>query len=404
LINKKWYLILLQVSTALFTLSLFLPLKFNAVAIMILGASGITTLFIEKKFKLNFQTLPLILLFAYLLLSLLWSENKVDGAYEIERKFSYLIFPVLFSLTGQHSGLIHQTFFKSLRLICLGVGSFLIVIGILAYNDFGRFPVYHDLSGAVGFSAIYLSALFLIALFSLIFNQKWQGINLVWIVFFIAILIALSSKMILAVALIGILTKLVLDYRKNWKIMTIMLIAIIFIVFGPAKKRLNEINFNKVSLAFQSQEKFDIHTDFDGLNLRLFLIRLGLEDTGPTTFTFGEGVGDYQDVLNKKFKDYGIYLGNKNFNDSGYFNHNYHNQYLQIFSQGGGIALILLFIILISTLLKSVISKNELSFALMLFFCAWFLSESVLQKQQGIVLFSFLYTLIHYHKLNEGDI
>ncbi|MCI5055696.1 MAG: hypothetical protein MRY83_06285 [Flavobacteriales bacterium] len=394
---------LLSLAVGLFALSLFLPLKANLFAIYFLGLASLIS-FIKSgaTFKFQKELWPVLALFGYLTLSLIWTENLNEGQFELERKASLVVFPIILSLSRSHMEQVKRVFFDALLLGAVVVSLFLIVIAILAYIDFHRLPVHHDLSNAINAHAVYLSLLLTLALFWIPFRKNGVA-NFILGIPILLTLIFLASKIFLTIIAIVAMGFFYTRVPRKLKVLTILTFAVsclAILLLSPVRERVKDIDISNVNIALG--DHFDYNTRFDGLSIRLFLLRAGVEDVfHGKQMIIGHGIGDFQDRLNQKIIDYNLYIGNEEFNDTGYFNYNYHNQYMQITSQAGIIALIILLIIMVSAFIKTLISSDYFLLISITSMTIWFLTESVLQKQLGIVLFSFLYSLILARSSNE---
>ena len=106
----------------------------------------------------------------------------------------------------------------------------------------------------------------------------------------------------------------------------------------------------------------------------------------------GTGLGSRQQVLNSYYLRYGIYTGNPDLGDGGYLGYNFHNQYLEVMVGTGIPGLILLLFIIA---LKFLMQRGKLFFPSMVYIVLliFFITESVLERQAGIVFFCLVWTL-----------
>jgi O-antigen ligase len=111
----------------------------------------------------------------------------------------------------------------------------------------------------------------------------------------------------------------------------------------------------------------------------------------------GTGIGSRQDVLNSYYIKYGIYTGNPDLGDTGYIGYNFHNQYLEVMVGTGIPGLLMLLSILIFSFF---IQRRQLFFPLMVYLVIFifFISESVLERQAGLVFFCMIWNLQEYSR------
>jgi O-antigen ligase len=108
---------------------------------------------------------------------------------------------------------------------------------------------------------------------------------------------------------------------------------------------------------------------------------------------FGYGIGDAKGQLLKKYYEDGFTFGGDN-------QYNCHNQYLETTLQGGIILSSLLIFILIYLLYISFKRKNYLLFCTIVLFTISFITESVLERQRGVLAFVFF--ICFFNKFNQS--
>lgn len=133
--------------------------------------------------------------------------------------------------------------------------------------------------------------------------------------------------------------------------------------------------------------------DFTALKARNAKIYCSVEVI-KNNFFLGVGAGDCQDELLKQ------YLKN-NFLHGYFRKFNSHNQYLTTFISTGLFGFLILICILIMLMYFAIKNKNDLLFIFIVINALFFLSESVLERQQGIVFFVFFSSLIVVYQYNQ---
>ncbi|MCP4437940.1 MAG: hypothetical protein GY810_03270 [Aureispira sp.] len=137
-----------------------------------------------------------------------------------------------------------------------------------------------------------------------------------------------------------------------------------------------------------SQEKYSYDIPFTGTTLRLMFWKFGKEIiTEQKAWLYGVGVGDSQELLDKKMIDY-------NLKDSGYLGYNFHSQYIETIVEIGLIGLNLLAFILISFFRKMLAVQNIVGIILVIIVATLFLTESALEKHRGIVFLMFFISIL----------
>ncbi|WP_159025554.1 O-antigen ligase [Aquimarina sp. Aq78] len=109
---------------------------------------------------------------------------------------------------------------------------------------------------------------------------------------------------------------------------------------------------------------------------------------------FGYGTGDAQQAL-----DQGNYLlGNDFFI---FYKYNTHNQYLDILLRYGIAGFSVFLLMLFQSYKIAYQNRNALLLIFLILICIFFLTENILQRQHGIVFFSFFYLLLSDQNFNE---
>jgi O-antigen ligase len=84
-----------------------------------------------------------------------------------------------------------------------------------------------------------------------------------------------------------------------------------------------------------------------------------------------------------------MYTGDPVRGDRGYLIYNTHNQFLETILQTGIIGLSVFLIICFSLVKMAVLKKNRMTSFTILLLLAWLFTESVLETQYGIIIFTF---------------
>ena len=111
---------------------------------------------------------------------------------------------------------------------------------------------------------------------------------------------------------------------------------------------------------------------------------------------WGVSSGDTQRLLDDKMTAAHLYTGDKQKGTHGYIGYNFHNQFVENAVQSGCISVIIL-LFLFGVLFCAAFRDGNLFFVLfLLVFFAFFLTESALERQMGIVPFA-LFSLALYN-------
>jgi len=103
-------------------------------------------------------------------------------------------------------------------------------------------------------------------------------------------------------------------------------------------------------------------------------------------------------VLNDYYTTYGIYTGNPDLGDTGYLGYNFHNQYLEVLV-GTGIPGLLILLAILAGIFRAREKLLLFPFSVYILTFIFFMTESVLERQAGIVFFTLLWTFRPYPEI-----
>jgi O-antigen ligase len=299
-----------------------------------------------------------------------------------ERKWLFYIFNIALSVVA---------------LICL-------LLAVVDYNNIHDKSVffYHRLVRPFSHHAIYFSFYLLFCIIFWIergfsFEEKgWPRNSIVFFIAFDVIMILLlSSKVVITIIVIYFLYVFAKQFIKKKNILVIgggsvILAFTLFLVFSsnnPVKKRFSEITQGGLDLL--TQEKFSPDMYFNGLQLRMLNWRFTYEILNEEkAWLLGVGPGDALQKLNEKYVSMNMYKGEGD-TDRGYLSYNCHNQFLETVLQSGTLGLLLLAGAFVSLCLWIGRVGSTEAYIILLSILAFSFTESLLETQYGIFLFSF---------------
>ena len=352
-------------------------------------------IFREKKRLLIFSLSFLYLLY---LIGMVWSDNYSYGWFDLEVKFSLLLFPLIFSTLDEQST---DGDYRRNVLWAFLAGCFTGML-ILLINAFYRYSIYHvrDVFYYTGFSdslhAGYLSMYLVFAcsvlagffLDDLKCRKKIiRGIIVVLSLFFFTMIFLLSSKAgLLTLLMVILLVSVYIWFRKkNWLYGFIFLLIGIALFYGFSKLLpASTSRFAGVNKALRENNRQAGPARNESNADRLLVWKAALKVIIENPFT-GVGTGDVKDALMLQYvKDdatapYQLKL-------------NAHNQYLQTFATLGVLGLLLIMILLIQPITLSLQAKDYLYFVFLLIFAFNLLVESMFEQQAGVIFFAFFNT------------
>ncbi len=349
--------------------------------------------------KINFCW---IIFFILHIISYFISTNQQEAGAILERRLAMAAFPFLVfgSVTPYQLKNIGYAF-------VIGVISALVFCYIKAFQHFvidhqlNNF-FYHQLTSAIKMNAVYMSAYVVFAIHILLFYINWKKQKIIAIALFSFLLFScfmLSSKMMFLVLFLGLTVK---AFHSGWiknKIrLLLILITTTFVIVTTIAltPQIRDRFLLELTSDFSilQNEHYTYDTPFTGTSLRLRIWKFCIEILNEqNTWLSGVGTGDFQDLLNQKYTSTGIYIGNPKLHDTGYLGYGPHNEYIEIlFSLG--VPALLFFVFILTLLWKYAIKSNHYLLIQLLLICTlFFVTESVLSTNKGVIFFMF-FTLL----------
>lgn len=143
-----------------------------------------------------------------------------------------------------------------------------------------------------------------------------------------------------------------------------------------------------------SKEKFNENDYFNGTAFRVYQVRIFKELVQEDPLVWlGYGLNASMKKIEQKSAEHNVFEGA--LLNQRYARQNYHNQYIEVFSDLGIMGLFLLLAMLFINLKNSFTAKDFVHIAFAILMIALLLTESFLWRQRGIVLFMLLYCLFN---------
>ncbi len=394
--------------------SLPISIKFNSLAI-VLGGIIITVLFLKTPSRIRSKQI-LFYIIPFLFFGI-HAMGAFDGSYtvanwrELEQMLPFLVIPLLFILGSIRKEEFTQVSLFALVLSLIISGLIMIVqsimVVVISHDWYGL--VYHQFVLPMQSGAIYHSLFLLVAIIQIneiVILEKHRRVKYLVVTFFLIMLFLSASKLILGIGIPILILKYrkeVLFVLKRRKILIPILGLLAIIVLIPVGLRVVEISKPNFDIVFAKQYRYD--SPLNGLNLRLIQSRFGFEILNKSdAWVNGVGINNSQNLLDNLYIKYGLYTGYEGTDDTGYLNYNFHNQFVETLVRSGVIGLILLVMMLI---LLTVTKQSYLFVSkwVVLVIVMLFLTESVLERQLGIVYFCLIYSscFIEQTKLNSNN-
>ena len=392
LIEKHGNTILGLLTAMMFALPIIpSPVRPTCIILFVIG-SILSSCYSPQQFRWRYFLLNASVFIVYLV-SLIYSEDINYGFRKIETGASLIVFPLIFSLIStRHLNYIFENIYKFMWIFITTVLIANLAFFIKFYTHYNfvdslqHFPniIRSDVFGW-NIHPIYLSMHIAIAIiFSLFLIKKGLSVKnmiillLMDLVLILFLLIMIKKGPILGLVMIMSLLVLLFKNRNLWifygAIITVVIGVIIFHPKVNSKfSELLEINKNN-------------HDELTSTNIRMKIYDCAVDITSEAGI-FGFGLGDGKNQLVNCYVEKEAFA----LSDSQY---NSHNQYLGFILNIGYLGLILFLLFVGIRVIKAYSHKNYLALAVVLFYCIVMFSENILEREQGVIFFSFFANLL----------
>lgn len=361
----------------------------------------------EKKREFNWKFwLINSSVYLFYVFTILYTSNLNYALKKLETSLSLIVFPLIFSLLWNIKDKINFKkllndniiiFFHSVFLYAVIIISRLIYVGLFSnINDPGfsrHFTQYVPLVGQHPiYASMYLGLGFLSFLYLIQFkkNIKYKLLLIVEVLFIILLLLLLASKGVLLSTFVTIFIYClsIISNRTNRIIIVISILGFLIFSIKYTPSLSNRFNSFKSSLLI---------TNYKG-KLNSTQTRKIIYDCSLTllknNWILGYGIGDANDQLKSCFE-----TKYKNILEGGF---NAHNQYLSIFLNCGLLGLLTVFYFLFYNFKILLYEKNYFYISVFLFFITIFFIENILERQSGVILFSFFINFFSFINLKKS--
>jgi len=387
--TNQLFLNAFNLGVLLFSVSILLPFNFRNIPFLIFS---LVMLYFFCKPKLNSEKKYLkilivnVLYFIFMLISISYTDNFNEGAENLLSISPMLIMPLTFYAVYTRNNIkqeITQTrlqelffistilFFSAILIYSLFKGFFTKTY-LLHYPEritvkFGKYSM-HPLYASI---LVIISLIFSTSIYKTLKRSFTKFLFFISIAFLFCQLILLARKgPILISAIISIVYFIYLNKRKALGYFILMLIIFVILIFS--NQLLKERFYEFLSVILNP----DLN-NIGSTSTRLRIYNFSLEAISKAPI-FGYGIGDVKDVLSKYYIE----------NNSTYFNS--HNQFLGAWLSSGIMGFISFLLIFVIGLKKAIKSRDFVYFSVLFLFFAMALIENFIEKQNGILLFSFL--------------
>ncbi|GJM32584.1 MAG: hypothetical protein DHS20C18_15850 [Saprospiraceae bacterium] len=355
---------------------------------------------------------PFLALYLLHILSLLWTQDIEHGLFILEKKASLFLLPIAIAMDLQiKKEMVYQAMF-SLIIGCSLALWFCSIYACWNYLQIADTTVffYHELGAPLDkFNAIYFS---FYAFLSLVFlfelerkSELFQGKKWLQALLLFSLLgglVLLSSRLFILLTLLFLLFIGLRRFQSGafpWRYKLTAILALIFLGIGILSTSFPQQRFKELrgsDFRVLQQETFHWDTPFNGLTLRLLLLKFAMEILAEKqAFLGGVGVGDAQNELDQTFIKHNLYHGNAELGDQGYLGYNTHNAFMELWLQIG-IGGLFFFTIILGQAWGFSLNTGYYALVFMVLAITGFaLIEGILERQRGIVLITYFLSIFY---------
>lgn len=402
---------LIDISLGLILASLPLPFGFINITF---GFFIVSCLVSYKTLQFNLNKTLIIPIVYYLLcvLSLVFSVDTQETIKYLSKGIFFLIIPLCFfflpKINQKRRNFIFDIFSYAMgftALFCIARAG----IRFIKTGDIDYF-FYHELV-SLEVNAIYVSLFIGTAFIYLLNKISKKSLEYILLIILFAFLILLSSKNVIVITLIATIISLFKIVKVNRK----KSIFALFIVAGIAVIPLSQKLYERFQLEFKNtsenvvidngiinvslqnawlQDQFDHNHYFNGSAFRVYQARIFKEIISVDhRYLTGYGSSAVQPKIKEVQLEDGLY--------DYYLDLNFHNQYLQSFANLGILGFVMILIFNGINWFKSCKTNDMFFVYYALLTTSIMFTESLFERQRGIVFFVLMYCILHQTILNK---
>ena len=342
----------------------------------------------------------------------LHTHNFTDQAKTVSKEATLVAISFVFCTGAFANGETFRRLLTWYYALLIVSSAYCLAIAVHNYRLSGDSSVffYHLLTRPISQNAVFFSVYVVFGILFLLspYGEPMAGslsrqgrklLRLLLLLFFLAMVILLNSKLLLAVALLIMIFAALRRYsfREHKRVFLIAGGVLAALVIGlavtknPISDRYRDMEGD---LEIVKQPQFSPAMYFNPLQLRLLEFRFAWEIIREhRSLVFGVSPGDSQDLLDQKYVQTNMYIGNPaegpRRHIRGYIGYNFHNQYLETLVRSGLVglaALASIFVLAFSAARKRAIRE---AWIVMLIIALFFIPEAPLTLQHGVFIFCF---------------
>jgi len=333
-----------------------------------------------------------VLLFGLMAMSLFWTNDVKNSMRGLERQLALVLIPLAFalmpSITLKSRNRILYLFAVAVSIMALFLLA-LAAVHFFQFRNFSRF-FYHALVAPMDLNAIYVSVMVSLSGLFLLFTQRKTLFTLLLLLVHALFLVLLSSKIIIVTTTLIAVYGIIRSFSRKKIVVLLSILAVgillLFTTSNPVRDRFErEISVSNVKEVMECG-RFNKVYDWTGTTIRLFQARIFKEMMDEEdAYLTGFGINNTKEKIIEKQKHYNLWQG--------YYEYNFHNQYIQTFAELGIFGLLLIFVLLGTLLREYIRTRDMLVLSFFLIATVIFLTETYIWRQRGLYHFLILFCL-----------
>lgn len=346
-----------------------------------------------------------IALFSLNLIGMIYSDHIDLGRNELESKLTFAVLPLL--LLSSDRSLIGNVRSLLIAFILGCAFASFICLGNASYNYMSSEPMIEHFFGAqlsilmhLGFFAFYLNFAVIICLHFLVNNdesQKFKRIIRLALLFLVAMILLTTSKMgIIILVMVSTIYGVFLIRQKNNLLKLLAAGGIFVLLFSIAWFSTNYFSYRfkeAYNSTFNQLEK----DPSESTSIRRVAWG-GVTEIIKENALIGVGTGDVKPELFETYKENGYTTAlEKEIGP--------HSQYLQSFAEFGVLGLFAILLLVLYPIKMAVERRNLVLLVLGASLIVACITESILERQAGVLFFNFFFPILLYHskQLSSND-
>lgn len=360
--------------------SFSLPDRVAPPILIVLALASVALRFkLKIPFSLNRVSILFIVIFLYYLFRLWGSNDLSDGIKFLEKNLSFIIVPLIFI-----PNLIHNK--KSIiKVFILGFSS--VAIYTIIFSTISHYFLNSDTKWyfqnieQYGFHPTYMG---MYSIISLIFLEreklfKNKNFTILLIAINIAFIIFSASRISIITLIFIFILRAIFERKKHYLIILVGAFSSLLLFYFASsdfKYKVNQLT------SFRGFNHYD-NNDYGSVSVRVAKIKTAKKVWLDNKW-LGVGTGGLSDELVKTYRSKDIECW-----PCAQRRYNPHNQYLSILSGHGLIGFFIFALLIISILFRALKDRNYILLEIVLVFLTIGFTESILERQKGLMLFTF---------------